>query len=315
MTINDLDPNEAEEFKIEAFEMLDESESCLLMLDRGGDFQENYDAIFRVFHSLKGAAGMLEMTDLQAHMHNLETLLTDIKTEEKMTKKQISYFLDGVDIARKLTNGEKLADMSPSLEEPVISSAVLPQAEDKDVESSQPKAFCRGTIAILSKNNDHFAALQSELIEVGFDVHTFSQIADLIDVLKLNPPDVILCDDSTFVMSGGEFLCEVESLQAELPLILLTSTPTKEMALKAMNQGVFSVLKSDTEAHVIVSQLDIAIEKSKTQQLLNRTINLFLFHFSDFDDFLKIQGNKELSDTLHDKLKLILKQRQDLKKR
>ena len=98
----DIDIEELEEFKVEAFEMLDESEDNLLNLEQGTDFKPNYDSLFRVFHSIKGASGMLGLLDLQKHMHHLEHLLSQVKEQSILSKELSSYLLEGVDGARSL---------------------------------------------------------------------------------------------------------------------------------------------------------------------------------------------------------------------
>lgn len=99
---------EMEEFKIEAVEMLDEAEGKLMSLDKGGEFKPTYDAVFRVFHSLKGASGFLGLEELQHHMHQLESQYQELQNRG-MSKKDIGYFLSGIDGARKLLESESIS--------------------------------------------------------------------------------------------------------------------------------------------------------------------------------------------------------------
>lgn len=99
---------EFEEFKTEAFELLDAAEKSLLALDQGADFKVEYDSIFRSFHSVKGAAGMLELVKLQAHTHRLESLLVSLKSQDQMSKAHIGLFLKGLDATRALLHGEDI---------------------------------------------------------------------------------------------------------------------------------------------------------------------------------------------------------------
>lgn len=100
---------EKEEFKAEALELLDVAEKSLLALDAGAaEFTSAFDAIFRSFHNLKGAAGMMEYLQLQAHTHELETILMDFKGGDAMPKEYLSMFLGGVDAARTLLDGMEI---------------------------------------------------------------------------------------------------------------------------------------------------------------------------------------------------------------
>ena len=96
---------EIEEFKTEAIELLDVAEKSLLALDLGSEFKLTYDAVFRSFHNLKGAAGMMEMQRLQAHTHELESILMPFKDRNEMPKNYVSFFLNGIDAPRSILDG------------------------------------------------------------------------------------------------------------------------------------------------------------------------------------------------------------------
>jgi CheY-like chemotaxis protein len=108
MTNVQLSEDEVTEFKIEAEELLDQAEQSLLDLDKGGSFQKGYDAIFRAFHSVKGAAGMLNWENLQHHMHQLETHFQNCKGEDTLSKQRVTYFLNGIDGCRKILDGAEI---------------------------------------------------------------------------------------------------------------------------------------------------------------------------------------------------------------
>lgn len=98
---------EIEEFKAEALELLDVAEKSLLSLDAGAELTSAFDAVFRGFHNLKGAAGVMELTKLQAHTHELENILMGFKGAGSIPKEYISLFLRGIDAAKVLlANGD-----------------------------------------------------------------------------------------------------------------------------------------------------------------------------------------------------------------
>lgn len=99
---------EIEEFKVEALELLESAEKSLLALDDGEDFKTHFDTIFRGFHNLKGAAGMMELNELQAHTHELESILMRFKTADEIPKAHISFFLRGIDAARSILDNEEV---------------------------------------------------------------------------------------------------------------------------------------------------------------------------------------------------------------
>jgi two-component system chemotaxis sensor kinase CheA len=99
---------EIEEFKVEALELLEVAEKSLLSLNQGGAFQAAFDATFRSFHNLKGGAGIMDLARLQAHMHELETILMRFKGQSSMPERFISFFLLGIDASRTIIDGKEI---------------------------------------------------------------------------------------------------------------------------------------------------------------------------------------------------------------
>jgi two-component system chemotaxis sensor kinase CheA len=91
---------EINEFKTEALELLATAEQSLLLSESGADFEKTYGALFRVFHNLKGASGMMGMHELGHLMHEVENTLTQIKANERFTREETDYFLKKIDDAR-----------------------------------------------------------------------------------------------------------------------------------------------------------------------------------------------------------------------
>lgn len=128
---------EIDEFKVEAQELMDIAEKSLLALDNGGDFKTCFDSIFRSFHNLKGGAGMMELLDLQAHTHELETIFMGFKEKTSIPKNYINLFLRGIDAARTILNGEKVSfDFTVKEEEvnpPVIMAVTKERPPDYEI--------------------------------------------------------------------------------------------------------------------------------------------------------------------------------------
>lgn len=100
---------ELEEFKTEIYETLDRAEQALLSFDQLPDGQSShqlYDEVFRAYHNIKGAAGMMEWEELQHHVHQLENVLMQSKESASIPKKYLGWFLKGNDAARSIMAGE-----------------------------------------------------------------------------------------------------------------------------------------------------------------------------------------------------------------
>lgn len=133
---------EIEEFKTEAVELLDVAEKSLLALDLGSSFKQTYDAVFRSFHNLKGAAGMMEMHRLQAHTHELESVLMPFKDLDGMPKNYISYFLNGIDASRSILDGNDVEfNYQGYVEQSAITAGAVQMSDEQKTDSSSVAAI------------------------------------------------------------------------------------------------------------------------------------------------------------------------------
>ena len=123
--------NEIEEFGIEVNELLDLAEEGLLHIDGGAEFSAHYDEIFRVFHNIKGGAGMLGLEELQEHVHKVETILHNLKKENDLQRKYSSFFIDAVDATRTLLQGDSV-EFDYSLEK---TESDIAEAKNETVET------------------------------------------------------------------------------------------------------------------------------------------------------------------------------------
>ena len=110
-------PEEVNEFKAEAFELLEGAERSLFELEAGAAFEPAFDAVFRAFHNLKGASGIMELFRLQEHVHALETLLMKYKSGTGIPSETISLFLRGIDAARLILEGQEVQFSIPQATE------------------------------------------------------------------------------------------------------------------------------------------------------------------------------------------------------
>lgn len=132
-----LSDEEFTEFKQEALELLEGAESSLLVLDKNPEqfIKITFDAVFRAFHSLKGAAGMMELTRIQGHTHELETILMAFKGKTELPQEYVSLFLRGIDATRTMLDGKDVDfDYSANSTE----SKIIPVTEKLVVTSVAP---------------------------------------------------------------------------------------------------------------------------------------------------------------------------------
>ncbi len=190
---------EIEEFKTEALEMLDAAEKSLLSLDGAAAFKPAFDTVFRCFHNLKGGAGVMELTALQTHTHELENILMGFQNKGVIPAEYVSLFLRGIDGARTLLEGQTIDfnfDVSVEVTKPQVAKPEvgnLEAATNNSASTAAPSSSLFGTneefvveceerVERISKslqqieNGDH----SKELIDSIYrDVHSLKGVAYL----------------------------------------------------------------------------------------------------------------------------------------
>lgn len=92
-----------ESFVMESMESLDTIEVNVLSLEQDPENVEVMNAIFRPFHTIKGGAGFLNLTDINRFAHAVETLLDDARNHKLAVDESVTdVILDAVDLMKKM---------------------------------------------------------------------------------------------------------------------------------------------------------------------------------------------------------------------
>jgi len=100
-------------FLTEAQEHLEGIETRLVYLEQHGDDLEAVNAIFRPFHTIKGVAGFLDLTQIQELSHEVEWLLDRVRDGQvTVSTELVNLVLEAVDLLK-----EMLSDLEKALAE------------------------------------------------------------------------------------------------------------------------------------------------------------------------------------------------------
>lgn len=90
-------------FREEAYELLNDLERILLILEDDPESQEDIAAVFRVMHTVKGSAGMFGFTEIARFAHEVESTLDAVRNGKiPVTPKLVSLTLDARDHIREM---------------------------------------------------------------------------------------------------------------------------------------------------------------------------------------------------------------------
>lgn len=190
---------EIEEFKVEAIELIDLAETSLLKTGKE-PFQEIYQVVFRCLHNLKGASGMMEMDDLQKHIHEVETIFTKNKDKESIPQSTVDFMLVALDAARNILSGQSIEfcyerTATDGAESGLVSETVEEQSNSDQVEKhSLDEALgeflleCNEIVDRISTSLDKLErkGYEKDLVDgIYRDIHSLKGAAFLFDFKKI----------------------------------------------------------------------------------------------------------------------------------
>ncbi len=308
------------EFKIEADDMLNDAEDALLGIEKSNDLSTTYNIIFRCFHSVKGGAGMFQMTELTNYMHQVETLFSHFKDEpQKIKSAVVDYFLEIIDNIRVLVSGETISEdqilsydalmnISKAKGESTTSENAT-NASKKEIISKRIDRSKKGIIFVVDDEEMILGVVKESLEDEGFEVHCFQSAADTISKLKQITPDLIVADYKMPETNGLEMMREIFRIDPHIPFIFLSAFITKETMQQAMRHGVFNFLDKPIDEQILISTVKSAISKRKAMELAYKSINHILYHYDELKGFLLAKNKKLLADDLKRNVENLLEQK------
>jgi FixJ family two-component response regulator len=314
-----LDEDEYREFCAECEELLEEAESALLQLESGGDFNSAYNALFRSFHSVKGAASMLEVTELQEHMHQLENLLLESKDKGELNQELISYFLKGVDHGKNLLSGKKGTVFESNEQKNAEDLAITSKSESpkpspkEGATPSKAMSLERPFKAFVVDDEPSITEIVSEqLKEISFEVVCFNDPTLVSEALEKEKPDLVVTDMKMPQMTGQELVKVLGAQDPDLPVIFLSGYLSKEVLMEAMSDGVFGAIEKPVKETELIHLCQAAAESNRLNKMMNRSLRLLLYQYPDLDRFLAKEKKESVRQTIKNELESLVEGRRKL---
>jgi two-component system chemotaxis sensor kinase CheA len=88
-------------FKSEVDELVEDAEETLITLEKDVENTDLINEIFRIFHSIKGSAGVVGFNEMEHFSHGVENVLDRVRQGElRISKNLISLVLESIDILK-----------------------------------------------------------------------------------------------------------------------------------------------------------------------------------------------------------------------
>lgn len=284
----DIDPELLEAFVLDAEEALEASERMLLQLERQPDDRDLLQALFRRFHTLKGAAGAVGLDHIAEHVHQGESLLEAVlnNTLRVPTERLVDLLFRLADairafvnqaragtpaaqgaaqeVAREIAalNAESAAERLPGREplaETVATTAEANRATEQDLEAA--------TVRIHASRLDSLMSQVTQLVvsrtRMERKIETFAELRDKLDYCRRRLTDLIQGFQEHYEYTIGEG--RGQSAASE-------STPTSDM------DSFFTDLEFDKYDDVNIlarSVIELATDTGEIADQLGKLIESF----------------------------------------
>lgn len=308
----DFSEEEIKEFLNEAEELLAIAEDALLKLESGAAFSSNYDSIFRAFHSIKGAAGMLGLDSVQHHMHITENNFQSLKAIGSISKEQISYFLKSIDHVRNLLqkkDGHFVESFPATSQAPVDSETT--KVESNTIIPTPNNTKLRAMV--IDDEADIVEILKDTLESVDFEVYPYTLPELATQELSKVKPDVVCTDMKMPKMSGFDVLKKVQEYDEDIPIIFISGHMDKEMVIDSMSEGAYSVIEKPFRETTVYNTSLSAARRHQTLKLLTKSINLLMVNISELIAFYESNNKQDEAKLIKDELNQLIHARRLLR--
>lgn len=186
------DPELLSDFVLESREHLASLEAQVLTLERDPSNSEALHSVFRSFHTMKGLAGFLELSEFQKLAHEVETVLDKARNSQlRITPAAIDVVLESADYLRRwLAHLESLLQNHAS-EPPARDQALLNRVLRVSSASATPPEEAvqdlAGLAAAVESGGGESSGDQTPTKERSVDTHRHSEATAIkVDTAKLD---------------------------------------------------------------------------------------------------------------------------------
>jgi len=124
---------------------------------------------------------------------------------------------------------------------------------------------------------------------------------------------VVLTDISMPKINGLQLLSILAKHDPDLPVIFISGNVTKDSLIEAIGMGVFGVIEKPFNVGRVIECCRQAIERKRLTQVLNESINLLMYQFSDLDQYLQSQGKDDVRKLISSEIRKLIDQRRELR--
>ena len=164
----------------------------------------------------------------------------------------------------------------------------------------------KGHVYIIDDDLEMRNSLARSLGFIGYDVYTYSDPKDFLNINEIYKPAVILLDMRMKNVSGLDFQIQLIDKKISTPIIFISGKSDKNEIIQAMKNGAVDFLLKPFDLNTIEKSVSQALQKSKNQAAEIELRNIYIEKYELLTPrekevcLLLVEGLKikEISDTL-----------------
>jgi len=174
------------------------------------------------------------------------------------------------------------------------------------------EAEVQGTVFVVDDEPEIVEILSDLVGSLGYRVTGFTDPKSMIEAFRLGTPDLVLTDHKMPGTTGLELLGILRKINPDVPVVMISGYLDRQDLIQAISAGVFAVIEKPFDSDRVLQVCKNAVAFSQAAKLLNRSLNLLLFHCDDIQTFLVSQGKGDLARTVHAEIQYLAEQRRKL---
>ena len=292
--------NLQDEFILEALQLLEEAEECLMEVYNDQNVADRWCHFLRVLHSIKGSSGFMENKKLEQHCHHIENLCTTIDDIEKLNPKEalMSYLFKSIDHSMGLLKSKAShVDFDYYL-------SIKDLKEDNKTSSEKNEESL--DLIIVDDDPLMLSLIDKYLRDTGLTYRLYDNpYVALEKVQNGNIPRIVVSDIQMPSLDGREFLKKFRSDIADVPFVFITALNESKIFLDLVNAGAYSVLQKPLEKNHFIYTIQQALKFATHKLIADKCLKHIMSNFSELSEYYDSINKPYLKEEVKKDIELI----------
>lgn len=224
--------------------------------------KNDYEAIHRFFHSVKGTAGTLELQDISKIAEHIQLLLEDNEEDcESLKDQEILTVVKSLGEILVMVEEHLETDFPKNEVNTGDNTTLKDSVEKKLLQEDSPIIRPTGKILVIDDEVAMLDFLGNILRHHNYDVMISSNPEEALETIKNETLDLVIVDVVMPGKSGFDIHHTIIEEKINVPVVFLTGLQNKEVRYQALRDGVDHFLQKPIEPAELLSRVEGIMKK------------------------------------------------------